>query len=261
MPNTYDYTTAHPAAATAPAPAAPATPAAPISFQDWMKQNGGNYLVNPTVAQQRYQAYVNGINQKATQNQQLNNDLLPGYQQRDASYQQAMAQGLAGQTDLRQRQGTLADYLGGLVQGKDSLSAQQLRQGADKSLQQQQALQASAAPGNQALAARMASQNAGRIGMDLTGQTAMSGIAERQAAANSLSGLLGGARGQDLSLMGGQAQLQLQNALGQQQGGQTYEQQQLAKYLQDQQNSLNWNSVLGAALPVVGHLLPQGGNG
>lgn len=84
---------------------------------------------------------------------------------------------------------SLAGRLAGMGRGEDSVSAQQLRDSADISLAQQQALAASGR-GNRALAARAAAQNQGRIMSGLSGQQALAGIQERQAANQALGSLL-----------------------------------------------------------------------
>jgi hypothetical protein len=92
------------------------------------------------------------------------------------------------------------------------------------------------------MAQRMAMNNAAKQGYGMSGQAAMAGLAERQGAQNALGQVLQGARGQDQGLAqfnaGTQLQnrgqndqyglglrgMELQNALGQQQGGIAYEQ-------------------------------------
>lgn len=112
----------------------------------------------------------------------------------------AVQQQNAAMSGFRGDQAQLADVLRRQMMGQDSLSAAQLRQSTDRNLAQQQAMAASARPGGGAMAARMAMQNAGRINQGLAGQQAMAGIAERQAAAQGLGGVLQGARGLDEAL-------------------------------------------------------------
>lgn len=97
--------------------------------------------------------------------------------------------------------------------GEDSLSAEQLRQGLQQNVAAQQSLAAGAAPQNQALAARTAAQQSAALGSGLSGQQALAGIQERQAAQDSLGGLLQGLRQQDL-----EAALRSQELLEQQRG-------------------------------------------
>lgn len=77
------------------------------------------------------------------------------------------------------------------MEGQNSISALQLREAADRGMGQQMAAAAAAQPGNSAMAQRLAMINMGRIGSGLAGQQAMAGIAERNAAAQSLQGLRG----------------------------------------------------------------------
>jgi hypothetical protein len=173
------------------------------------------------------------MRQKRTDNQWRDQDRgnynLPGYDQR-----QGRLTGLAGTaaptSSFRNDQAGLADMLRARANGAESLSAMQLRRDAGANIAQQQALAASGRPGNAALAARMASQNAGRIGTSLSGNTAMAGIAERDSAARALAGLAGQARDQDINASFGQQQInqgwsqqELDNARMQQQGGMAYE--------------------------------------
>lgn len=105
-----------------------------------------------------------------------------------------------GELDFDRRGGGMdeaAGHLGRIMRGEQSLSAEQLRQAAEQNMAQQQAM-AQSGRGNPALAARMAAQNTASINQGLAGQQAMAGIAERQAAAQGLGGLLGQARDQDL---------------------------------------------------------------
>lgn len=89
-------------------------------------------------------------------------------------------------------------YLQDLMHGKNSVSAEQLRQGLQQQLSQQQAMAASANPNNAAMAARNAALNMGRASYGMSGQAALAGIQERNAAAQSLASLNLGMRGQDL---------------------------------------------------------------
>lgn len=91
------------------------------------------------------------------------------------------------------------DYLRSLASGQNSVSAEQLRQGNQQALAQQQAMAASASPANGPMAARSAAMNAGRISMGLSGQQAVAGLQEREQAQKALNDAILGARGQDLN--------------------------------------------------------------
>lgn len=89
--------------------------------------------------------------------------------------------------------------------GRDSLSAEQLRQSTDALRAQQIGMAAGAAPSNAGMAAREASLNSALIGGGLAGQQAIAGIQERQAAQQQLGALNLGQRQQDLNAaLGGQ---------------------------------------------------------
>lgn len=90
------------------------------------------------------------------------------------------------------------DYLRKLASGEQSVSAEQLRQGLQQNLAGQRSFAASAAPQNQAMAARTAAMNMGRMGTGLAGQQAVAGLQERQQANQLLNQVISQQRGQDL---------------------------------------------------------------
>lgn len=96
-----------------------------------------------------------------------------------------------------------------LANGQDSLSSEQLRQGLQQNQAAQMSMAAGAAPQNQAMAARTAAIQNARLGYGMSGQQAMAGIQERNAAQGQLSNLMLQQRQQELqaSLGGRQAQL------------------------------------------------------
>lgn len=100
------------------------------------------------------------------------------------------------------------------ARGKDSVSAEQLRQGIQQLQSQQQSMAAGASPANAAMAARQASANAARIGGGLAGQQAVAGLQERQQAQQSLNNMMLAQRQQDLqaALGGQQNAISAQNA-------------------------------------------------
>jgi hypothetical protein len=106
--------------------------------------------------------------------------------------------GEQGFADRGARAGETEDFLGRVMRGEESISAEQLRQGLQQNVAAQQSMAAGARPGNQAMAARTAAMQAGRMGAGLAGQQALAGIAERQAAAGQLGGLQTALRQQDL---------------------------------------------------------------
>lgn len=100
---------------------------------------------------------------------------------------------------LRAESAALRDQLRGYASGQSSLSAEQLRQGLQRNIAGQQAMAASARPANAPMAALSAMQNAGAAASGLAGQQAMAGIAERQAATQSLGNMIGQERGLELN--------------------------------------------------------------
>lgn len=164
-----------------------------------------------------YNLYDIGERNRAIQNERKAAYGLPGFDARAANTQSFADSRGGGQ--FQQQQGELANMLLAQAQGKDSISAEQLRQNMGRLMSQQQAFAASARPSMAAMASRQAMQNASNIGAGLAGQQALAGIAERNAAANSLAGVLGTGRGQDISAWQAGQNLNLQNAIAQQ-GGQ-----------------------------------------
>jgi len=106
-----------------------------------------------------------------------------GYQQRGGQLDEA--------TELLRQQAT----------GEKSFSSEMLRQALGRNVAAQHSLAASARPGYEGLAARMAAQQAGALGAGLAGQQTLAGIAERQAAQQALMQAILGGRGQDVSVL------------------------------------------------------------
>ncbi len=116
-------------------------------------------------------------------------------------------QGQAGYGQLGAEGADARGFLRDQAMGKNSISAEQLRQG----LQQQQAQMQSMAQGGPASSApmmgRTAMIGAGRASSAMAGNAAMAGIAERNAAQQAWNQAILGARGQDLqAALGGRQQ-------------------------------------------------------
>jgi hypothetical protein len=91
------------------------------------------------------------------------------------------------------------DYLRSVAQGQNSVSAEQLRQGLQQNMSAQRSMAASASPQNQAMAARTAAMQMGRMGAGMSGQAALAGLQERNQAQQQLGQMILGQRGQDLN--------------------------------------------------------------
>lgn len=85
-----------------------------------------------------------------------------------------------------------------IARGRESLSAEQLRQGLQQQLAAQHQAQAAARPGGAMMAQRNAALQSSRIGDAMSGQAAIGGIQERQAAQDSLGRMLMEQRAQEL---------------------------------------------------------------
>lgn len=92
------------------------------------------------------------------------------------------------------------DYLRRVANGQDSLSREQLRQGLQQQLAMQRSYAASAPPSNQAMAARTAANNMGRASSGMSGNAAMAGIQERNAANLALNDAILKQRQQDMQV-------------------------------------------------------------
>jgi hypothetical protein len=146
--------------------------------------------------------------------------------------------------------GNAMQFLNGQMRGENSVSAEQLRQGLGQTMSQQRSMAASASPQNSAMAARTAAMNMGRLGAGMSGQAALAGIQERNAAAQQygqLGSALGqlqlGARGQDVNVANGARQNAI-NGYGQVLGAP-----QNKGWLEQNANTL---SAIGTALGVTG---------
>jgi len=109
--------------------------------------------------------------------------------------QQGQGLFLGDQSNIDAVRRQLADQ----ASGKVSLSGEQLRQATQANAGTQYGMAAAAAPRNQAAAMQNAMWNAARLNYGATGQQAMAGIAERQAANQALSELALQQRQQDLN--------------------------------------------------------------
>lgn len=114
------------------------------------------------------------------------------------------AMGFAGQNQAQYGGDTAAlqqerQQLLDLQSGKNSVSAEQLRQGLQQQLAQQRSMAASANPNDSAMAARNAAMNMGQASYGMAGQQALAGLAERNQATQALAGLDLGMRGQDIT--------------------------------------------------------------
>jgi hypothetical protein len=93
-----------------------------------------------------------------------------------------------------------------IASGRNSVTAEQLRQSLGQNLSAQRSMAASASPQNASMAALMASRNAMNLGSGLAGQQALAGMQERQAAQQALAQMMLGMRGQDAQVALGSRQ-------------------------------------------------------
>lgn len=93
------------------------------------------------------------------------------------------------QQNQQQVQAQMAQ-LQAIQSGRNSVSAEQLRQGLQQNVAAQQSMAAGAAPQNQVMAARTAMMQTGRLGAGLAGQQAVAGLQERNQATMAMNGLL-----------------------------------------------------------------------
>jgi hypothetical protein len=100
-------------------------------------------------------------------------------------------------------------YQRDIMTGKNSLSGEQLRQGLQQNMAAQRSMAASATPQNAVMASRNAMNNMNRAGIGMSGQAALAGIQERNAAASTLGQMNLGQRGQDIEVGLGSRQNQM----------------------------------------------------
>jgi hypothetical protein len=113
---------------------------------------------------------------------------------------------------------------------------------------------AGARPGQATMASRTAAMQMGRQGAGLAGQQSLAGIAERNAAAQTLAGLNLQQRGQDINYSTGQRGLGIQ-------GQSALEQARLGRYQSDMQAPSNTEVLLGGLSGVMGAYGMSGGGG
>lgn len=133
-----------------------------------------------------------GLNGYSPDNQQKVNNL-------NQVGQSALGFGTDAQNNYNKLSGMGYGALNGLqsiANGQNSVSAEQLRQGLQSNLATQQSMAAGASPNNAAMAARNAAQNMGRSAYGLSGQQAVAGQQERNAATSAYGNLLGQLNGQ-----------------------------------------------------------------
>jgi hypothetical protein len=136
-----------------------------------------------------------------------------------------MAGAQMGESGFRGGQQSLVRMLQQQASGKgpgQALVRMQAQDTADRALKQQLALQAGAAPGGGANAARTAALAGGQLQSAVGGQAAQAGLQAQLGAMGQLGGVLDNARGQDLA----RAQANMQSQLGTQQGNLTAQMQQ-----------------------------------
>jgi hypothetical protein len=125
---------------------------------------------------------------------------------------------------FRDQQINAINQLERISKGDLSMVEGMLREATDKNIRQQSAFAASQAPMNQAMGARVASQNIGNINQGLIGQASQAKIAEQMQAANALADALQGARGLEIDKGKANLMAQLQGltaglgAIGQERG-------------------------------------------
>lgn len=116
-------------------------------------------------------------------------------------------QGQQGYGALGQEAQASRDYLRRVATGQEpSVAGEQLRQGLQQNMSAQRSMAASAAPGNQAMAARSAANNMNRAGIGMSGQAALAGMQERQAAQQALADMILKQRQQDMQVALGSRQ-------------------------------------------------------
>jgi hypothetical protein len=171
-----------------------------MSFWDTVKK-GASYVPSVAAIKGGYNLVKGAVNTN-NQNNANNDQARAGLNAAAGSAGMFASQGQQGyHSGTQQLQGTYGqignamNYLQGQMQGQNSVSAEQLRQGLQQNLSAQRSMAASASPQNSAMAARTAAIQSGRLGAGMSGQAALAGIQERNSAAQNY-GQLGSALGQ-----------------------------------------------------------------
>jgi hypothetical protein len=148
-----------------------ATPPFPINFGT----TNGSFGFDPRTIGSAAAAYVPKVDEEQRRKQLLSEQAAKagGF----ADYGEGGVISLAGQSDTARQ--NLAD----IASGKLSYSKEDLRQSLMRNQAAQRSMAASAAPQNQAMAARTAAIQSARLGSGMAGNAALAGIAERQGAA------------------------------------------------------------------------------
>lgn len=157
-----------------------------------------------------------------------------------------MAGAQMGDSAFRGDQSALVRMLQADAAGRgpsQQLVRMQAQGAADRGMQQQMAMQAGAAPGSGAMAARSAALGAGQMQSAVGGQATMAGLQARLSATDMLGGVLSGARGQDLA----REQANMQSSLSTQQGNMQGRLQQTAMNDQAQMEALRQRLALAQA--------------
>lgn len=105
--------------------------------------------------------------------------------------------------DNARRQGAMSqdmyNAMGDQASGKTSISREMLQQGLQQQYGQQRSMAAGASPQNAAMAARTGAMNMGRASSNMSGQAAVAGMQEQQAAREQQGRFLQNWRGQDMA--------------------------------------------------------------
>jgi hypothetical protein len=166
-----------------------------------------------------------------------------------------------GESGFRGDQAAQVDRLTRRARGQDSVTGLQLRQAMGQGLAQQRALAASARPGQGALAARMAAQNAGTLTQGLAGQAALARMQEQRDVESQLAGVVQGARGQDYQYGFGNAGLSLQQQQQNDQAEMEARRLELQNAMARQQGLMNYNQILAGTTPGALGLIGGGSAG
>jgi len=118
-------------------------------------------------------------------------------------------QGEAGYGQMSAELAKQRQFFNDMMNGRNSVATEQLRQGLQQQQAQQMSMAAGASPQNSAMAARTAAMMMGRNASGMAGQAAQAQLAERQMAADQLAKMNLGQRGQDIEVGLGSRQNQM----------------------------------------------------
>lgn len=158
--------------------------------------------INPVNAAKAVGRTVGGLTEESESTKQQREDL----NQQGRSASDFAAWGEQGFHSTGREGADVREILRRQAMGQDSVTREMLRQGLQQNLSAQRSMAAGASPNNAAMAARTAAMQMGRLGAGMSGQAALAGMQERQAATKAWMDAVNAARQQEMQVALGSRQ-------------------------------------------------------